>query len=170
MAEGFRQAYRLLRRSEQIADVLAAIERNARLLRAVRDALPPPLDTHCHHASCEAGVMTLITDSPVWSTRLRFFAPELARTLASRYGPISTWRFHVRPEASPLPRGAHPPHLSARSARHLIEAAGAIQDSRLALALYRLAQAGARAGRATNGDAQERPRPAPSGSDASAES
>lgn len=145
MTERFQQAYRFLRHSEEISDLLSAIERNTRLLRAVRLALPPPLDDHCHHASCKDGVLTLLTDSPVWSSRLRFFAPEIAQALAPRYGPISTWRFCVRPEASTpdwAAGDARAPRLSPQTARHLMETAGAIKDAGLAGALYRLAQAG----------------------------
>jgi hypothetical protein len=144
-----RHACRFLRSNERIAGYLAAVERNAKLLLDVRRALPPPLDERCLHAALDAGVLTLVTDSPVWSSRLRFFAPELQRGLARHYGPIATCRIRVQPRTVKPPSGpgANPRHkLSPRTAQHLMEAAAGIEDTELAAALRRLAKAGTRGG------------------------
>ena len=145
MPKQFRHAYRFLRRNDMIARYLTAIERDARLLREIRSALPQPLDEHCLHASLDAGALTLLTDSPVWSSRLRFFVPDLERALAPRHGSIASCRVRIQPPAvvpSPAP-GAPPKHkLSAGTTRHLMEAASGIEDAQIAAALRRLAKAG----------------------------
>lgn len=142
-----RHACRFLRGNEKIAEYLAAIERNAQLLEDARGALPPPLDEHCLHAVLEGGVLTLLADSPVWSSRLRFFAPELEQKLPRRYGPIASCRIRVQPQSvAPAPISSDtPPHrLSSRAAQHLMDAAAGIEDEEIAAALRRLARAGAR--------------------------
>lgn len=140
-----RHACRFLAGNVEIAAYLDVIERNAQLLRDVRQSLPPPLNERCLHASLDAEVLTLITDSPVWSSRLRFFAPELERSLRQGYGPITSCRIRIHPKAiTPAPTNgkARKYKLSSKTANHLIEAAAGIEDSELAAALCRLAKAG----------------------------
>ncbi len=144
MSKHFQHACRFLRHNEKIAGYVTAIERHTQLLREIRALLPPPLDEHCLHAHLDAGVLTLLTDSPVWSSRLRFFTPELERHLTPRHGSIVACRIRVRPQTSvPSPKPANH-KLSANTARHLIEVASGIEDPRLAAALRRLAKAGAK--------------------------
>jgi hypothetical protein len=98
------------------------------------------------HAALDAGELTLVTDSPVWSSRLRFFAPELESALAPRYGSIATRRIHIQPRATiptRAPGAARKYRLSARTRQHLMEAASGIEDAQIAAALRRLAKAGA---------------------------
>ncbi len=138
----FQQVSRFLRPDEATAVGLAAVQRNGRLLRKIRAFLGSPLDEHCLHASLDGRVLTLVTDSPVWSSRLRFFAPEIERGLDPRYGPISAWRIRVRPSAGERRTG--PRHkLSSAAVQHLMEAAAGIADARIAAALRRLAKTGA---------------------------
>lgn len=147
MPKQLRHACRFLQHDEKIADFLAAIKRNAQLLGEIRDALPSPLSEHCLHASLRAGGLTLLTDSPVWSSRLRFFAPELYRRLAPHHGPVITCRVRVQPPACApsTALGASAKHrLSAKTVQHLMEAAAGIEDEQIASALRRLAKAGAR--------------------------
>jgi len=141
MPKQFRHACRFLECGEKIAGYLAAVEHNARILREIRNILPTPLDEHCLHASLEAGVLTLITDSPVWSSRLRFFAPELERDLAPSRGRISTIHIRVRP-CMIAPTSSPKHKLSKRAAEHLMAAAAEIGDDQIAAALRRLAKTG----------------------------
>lgn len=144
MPKNVRHACRFLEGNEKIAAFLGAIERNAALLRETRRALPPPLDEHCLLAVLDAGVLTLTTDSPVWSSRLRFFAPEIQRTLKPKYGDIGSCRVRVRPTAV-APRIEKPRRLrlSEETQQLLVDAAAGIEDVDLATALRRLAKAGA---------------------------
>jgi len=137
-----RHACRFLQYDEKIVDCLTAIECHAQLLHEIRAVLPPPLDEHCLHAALDAGVLTLLTDSPVWSSRLRFFTPELEHHLVPRHGPIATCRIRVRPHASVSSAKALDNKLSATTVRHLMDAAAGIEDAELAAALRQLAKAG----------------------------
>ena len=142
MTQRIQPACRFLRRDEKIAGYIAAMERHRLLLQEIRRALPVPLNEHCLHASVDAGVLTLTTDSPVWSSRLRFFAPELERRIDHRYGPISSCRIRVQPLAvSDAPRPKR--KLSPQVIGHLLEAAQGAEDAQIAAALRRLAKAGA---------------------------
>jgi len=140
----FQHASRFLRHNEKIAGCLTAIERHTQLLHEIRAVLPPPLDEHCLHAALDTGVLTLITDSPVWSSRLRFFTPELEHHLTPRHGPIVTCRIRVQPRASVSSSKASGNMLSTTTIQHLMDAAAGIEDARLAAALRRLAKGGTR--------------------------
>ncbi len=144
MPKHFQHACRFLRHDERIAGCLAAIERYTHLLREIRAVLPSPLGEHCLHASLDAGVLTLLTDSPVWSSRLRFFAPELEHQLTPRHGPIAACRVRVRPHASASSSKVSSNKLPATTVQHLMDTAAGIGDARLAAALRRLAKAGTR--------------------------
>lgn len=147
MPKKIRHACRYLAGNEKIAVCLELIERSARLLGEARSALPPPLDEHCLHAVLDAGVLTLTTHSPVWSSRLRFFAPQLVQTLAPRFGPITSCRVRVQPPAAAPRLGTTPRYkLSARTEQHLVDAAAGIEDAELAITLRRLAKAGSARG------------------------
>jgi hypothetical protein len=135
-----------LRKSEQIAAVLGTIERNRRLLRAVHALLAAPLDAHCLHASLDGGRLTLDTDSPVWSSRLRFFAPELQGALAGDYGPIDACRVRVRPALAPKPteeRANAIRRLAPETVANLLQVAENLGEGDLSDALRRLARTGA---------------------------
>ncbi len=140
----FQHACRFLRQNEKTAGCFAAIEGHTQLLREIQAVLPPPLDEHCLYASLDTGVLTLLTDSPVWSSRLRFFTPELEHHLTPRHGPIVTCRIRVRPGASISSSKASNNKLSATTVQHLMDAAAGTEDARLAAALRRLAKTGTR--------------------------
>lgn len=144
MSKHFQHACRFLRHNEKTAGYIAAIERQTQLLGEVRAILPPPLDEHCLYAQLEAGVLTLLTDSPVWSSRLRFLTPEIEHRLAPRHGPIAACRIRIQPHAPGSPAKTANKRLSAKTVQHLMEVATGIEDVRLAAALRRLAEAGTR--------------------------
>jgi len=144
VSKDFQHACRFLQHDRKIADCLTAIEHHSRLLHEIRAVLPPPLDEHCLHATLDAGVLTLLTDSPVWSSRLRFFTSELEHHLPPHHGPIAACRIRVRPRASAPSSKTSGNRLSATTVRHLVDAAAGIEDARLAAALRRLAKTGVR--------------------------
>jgi hypothetical protein len=149
MPRTIQHASRFLRERGSVSAILEVIERQQRLLQAVRKLLPEPLDAHCLYASLVGFKLTLTTDSPVWSTRLRFFLPHLEGPLAKQFGRIKTWQVRVQPS-----RGLHgqqqlspatpAPAVSAQTVSHLMEAADSVDDPMLAEALRRLARAAAR--------------------------
>lgn len=136
-------ASRFLKRNDQIAALLAEIERSAALLRAVRGALPPPSDSHCLHAGLHQGILTLTCDSPTWAARVRFAAPQVQAALRGGYGKITSCRVRVQPQYEPRRRAEGRPQLSPEAVGHLRRAADDMEDPRIAAALRRLAQAGA---------------------------
>jgi hypothetical protein len=134
-----------LRASDSAAALLAAIDGNRTLLQAVREALPPPLDAHCLFAGIADGTLTLVTDAPAWSSRLRFFAPELLSSLQCNHGPIETTRIRVQPTCAPRApreRDGSDYRLSERTVRLLRDTAEGLGETDLARALRRLADAG----------------------------
>lgn len=145
MPRRFQQAARYLQGSGALGNLLACIERNAELLRAVRRALPPPLDAHCLHAAIEDRTLTLVSDSPVWGSRLRFLAPEVQRALNANQCGVERIRVRVQPASN---RDGHRnsaatrPALSEATITHLLEAAENVADEGIAAALRRLAEAG----------------------------
>ncbi|WP_164513454.1 DUF721 domain-containing protein [Thiosocius teredinicola] len=55
------------------------------LLAQVRQCLPVDLANHCLAAQFREQRLVLHTDSPVWATRLRYLAPEIASLLRLHY-------------------------------------------------------------------------------------
>lgn len=145
MPKRFQQAARYLQGSGTLGNLLACIERNAELLRAVRRALPHPLDAHCLHAAIEDRTLTLVSDSPVWASRLRFLAPEVQRALNANQGRVASIRVRVQPVSNRDTRrssAATRPALSGATIKHLLETAENVTDEGIAAALRRLAEAG----------------------------
>jgi hypothetical protein len=142
----FQQASRLLHSSGRVAELLDTIESNRLLLRKVRERLPAPLDDRCLHAALEEGVLTLVTDSAVWGSRLRFFAPELIKALGNGLGRIESTRVRIQPGASPHRRdhcGTRPLKMSRETVKLLTDTAEGLGDTQLSRALRRLAETGA---------------------------
>jgi hypothetical protein len=145
MARSIPHASRFLEHSGPLAPLLAEIARADALLRAVHRCLPPPLDSHCLHATLHEGTLTLVTESPAWASRLRFFAPEISHALGGDYGRISACRVRVRPQVVAAEHREGAPTLSQATVDHLLQAAAGAQDGAIAQALRRLALAGAAA-------------------------
>lgn len=145
MSKRIQHAFRFLGQNDAIASLLSSIERNAKLLREVRRILPQSLADHCSHAAIEDEVLILLTDSPAWGSRLRFFAPELLRSLHSPNGRATTCSVRIRPPSAPsaLTSGAAlKARLSDATVKHLLDTAGSVKDEEIAAALRRLAKAG----------------------------
>ena len=142
MSRQIQHASRFLRGNDTVGALLAGIERNARLLGDIRPILPPPLSLHCLHAAIEQGTLVLLTDGPVWGSRLRFFAPELQRALRPRHGRIAACHVRVIPPSSTLASEPTFPgaKLSVTTVAHLIDAARIVKDEAIAAALRRLAR------------------------------
>ena len=140
-----RHASRFLRDSEGTAPLLVLIDQQRQILRAVHDKLTPPLDNHCLHASLDEGKLTLVTDSPAWASRLRFFAPDLISALGLGLGRIEECRIRVQPPRSMgqgLGGEMKAPRLSPATTRLLLDAADAQGETNLGRALRRLAGSG----------------------------
>jgi len=139
-----RHISRFLHRNNRLRPILVRIDRDRRILDAIRDALPGDLRNHCIHAAAQNdNELVIHTTSPVWATRLRFVAPELVRAIPElspstritvRIASIPDNRQHTQ-----SPRRTEP-RLSPEARRHLLEAADDVANADLAAALRRLAR------------------------------
>jgi len=116
-------------------------ERKAReLLDLARARLPDDMAAHCVEARLSQGTLTLLFDSPAWTTRARFLAPELVRGMAQ----ADIARLECRatlpcPNQAERRSATQARGISAAAAAHLRAAALDIEDERLADSLRRLA-------------------------------
>lgn len=122
--------------------IAAHCNRLERLNALVSACLAHPLDRHCRVANLEQGVLTLHSDGPGWTTRLRFEAPRLLRTL--RQEPGFSALSEIRLRQPPLPTETPPPSrpaakLSAATGEHLRAVAAMTEIPSLREALLRLA-------------------------------
>lgn len=134
-----------LRRNRAAAGLLASCERDLSLLQAVHRLLAEELSPHCLHATLDGERICLITDGPVWASRLRFSVPQLVAGLAERFPQVREVRIRISPTRvdHPQPNGsANPSQMSEATIAHLREAAAGMPDPELAAALLRLAASG----------------------------
>lgn len=124
------------------AALLQQSQRLLRLTHTVQQYLPEPLNRHCMVANTQDDILILITDSPVWSSRLRFHAPALLRELQRRHAiPFKSVRVKISPpEQARQAVISERPQMSAATASLLHEVAGTLDDSGLGAALRRLAR------------------------------
>ncbi|HET8552675.1 MAG TPA: DUF721 domain-containing protein [Gammaproteobacteria bacterium] len=112
-----------------------------RVTDAVRSLLPPALASHCRGAAWRDGDLTIFVDSPVWTTRLRFYQPDLKNGLKRQFQTdVRRIRIKVMPRrfATPAPRPEPQQQVTASTRRLLDATANAIDDPELADALRRL--------------------------------
>jgi len=115
-----------------------------RLTSILNGILPPETAGHYHVAGLDSSTLTIITDSPVWTTRLRQLGPVIIETLSnkaenefqhvrivSRHGPIQA------------PAQIHQPVnrvLSEQSGQLVAQAAEYIEDKELKKILLKLSK------------------------------
>ena len=125
--------------------VLAQAQKLERWTMLLRSELPPECDGHYHVASIHDSTLVIVTDSPVWTTRLRQLGPLILQTLKNK---VSQNLQHVRiisrhgPAVSSYKPPAVKHELSPQSSRHIEQTAGYIQDKPLKDALLKIARHG----------------------------
>jgi len=112
----------------------------------LRGELPPESDGHYHVANIHDRTVVIMTDSPVWTTRLRQLGPRIL-TILQNNGRKNLLHIRVfsRPARSPVARPPDsvkpkPKHISLQSSRLLNQAASTIGDEGLREALLKLAR------------------------------
>jgi len=112
------------------------------LTRTLQEHLPEPLNRHCTVANIQNDSLVLLTDSPVWSSRLRFHAPALLRELERRHAMhLTKVLIRISPPEQARPVAvSHKPQMSATTAGLLRQVAASLSDPALGAALYRLAR------------------------------
>ena len=117
-----------------------------RLTSMLRGELPPESDGHYHVANIHDRTVVIMTDSPVWTTRLRQLGPRIL-TILQNNGRKNLLHIRVfsRPAQSPVakppdPVKTKPRQISRQSSRLLSQAASSIGDDGLREALLKLAR------------------------------
>ena len=128
--------------SDVCAVLLEHTQRLLQLTRTLQEHLPEPLNRHCAVANIHNDSLVLITDSPVWSSRLRFHAPVLLRELERRHAVrLKNVLIKISPEVRPSPRPrVRRATMSNATAALLEQVAGSVTDPALSGALHRLAR------------------------------
>lgn len=105
----------------------------------LRQLLPPPLPLHCNAAGVTQQTLTILVDSPAWGTRLRLHAPNLIRALADFQ--IKSIAVKIAPPSTPTRLIAkNRAAMSAATSQLLSHVADATSDTKLKMALQRLAR------------------------------
>lgn len=134
--------HHVLESNRQLAELLQRAREIRRSTEQVRRQLPPDLAGHVTAAQFEEGRLVLLTDSPVWASRLRFAEPGLRASL-NHVGEIkvkvlpSGGMIRTRKRSRPGVRT-----LSAQSAEQIRAIAAAVSDPQLTRALLKLAAHG----------------------------
>ena len=123
------------------AALLQQSQRLLHLTRTLQEHLPEPLNRHCTVANIHNDSLVLLTDSPVWSSRLRFHGPALLRELERRHAlHLTKVLIRINPPEPVRPVAvSHKPRMSASTAGLLRQVAGTLEDPALGAALRRLA-------------------------------
>ena len=117
-----------------------------RLTALLRGGLPPETDGHYHVANVHDRTLVIMTDSPVWTTRLRQLGPQILTLLQdSGWKKLQHIRVFSRPARSPVARPVQPAktpprQISQQTTRLLNQTAACIQDQGLKSALQKLAR------------------------------
>jgi hypothetical protein len=126
---------RLIRRAKELG----------RLTSLLRAQLPAECDGHYHVANIQGRTVVIMTDSPVWTTRLRQLGPQILMAL-HQDGRKSL--LHIRVFSRPSQalgakrvqaRKPQPKWISPQSSQLIHQAAACIDDDKLRQALHQLA-------------------------------
>ena len=113
------------------------------LLNLVRLQLPQPLDEHCVSAILHKHNLTLLADSPVWASRLRYLSRDLQQRLKQKRVKILNIKVKVcimeRPSRYPR-KSREATRLSPANAELLRSVGEGMQDKGLKDALLRLSR------------------------------
>ncbi len=118
-----------------------------RFLRQLQKLVTSCLPLDCHEHIQVTGIrenqLIILTDSPVWQTRLRLYSPTMIDAINQQDSLPMVNRVKIR--LSPLQReiekpAPEPRNLSDNSARIIAQTASAIDDTGLQAALYKLSQ------------------------------
>lgn len=118
-----------------------ALDQQAKLLAAVRKAIPAEFASACYHALIRDRVLVLHVDSAAWASRLRYLTPGLLSALRRAYPGLKSGRIRVRPSGTGRPAGRRA-RLSRAARSSLADAAEGMTDTDLSAALARLGRLG----------------------------
>ena len=121
-----------------------------RLTLMLRNELPPEVDGHFSVANIRDRTLVIMSDSPVWATRLRQLGPQIVNILQNN-GKKNLLHIQVfsRPSNSPVARQPEPTQrpartLSQQSTELINQTATYIEDENLREAMLKLAKRGSK--------------------------
>ena len=129
----------------QLGHLYRMLKQQQALLEQIREILPAPLNAHCLHARIDGKRLILHTDSPAWSTGLRFHAPRIIAGLNSLAPNLNKVDVRIIIEQEAKATTDRRNHLSGKTAALIRELADSLEDEALRAAFKRL-------GRASRGD------------------
>ncbi len=141
MAKKPRPIQTIIGSSSGLRPLLAQAREQTRITALVRENLPPPLPEHTLGTRIKGKELLIYTDSPAWSSRLRFCSRELQRQLRAKGLKIQRIRVRVSIDTPSRTAERHSMRkLSPANARLLEETARSIGAPGLSAALRRLAR------------------------------
>ena len=125
--------------------ILAHARKLERLTMLLRNELPPECDGHYHAAAIHDNTLVIVTDSPVWTTRLRQLGPKILQLLKNKT-PRSLQHVRIISRQGPAVSNHEPPvikrELSQTSSQHIAQTASYIEDKPLKKALLKISRHG----------------------------
>lgn len=133
----------LLGKKGEVEHLVTQTNELKRLTRLLQAELNPSLAPHCHVARLAPPHLTVVVDSPAWSTRLRYQSTGLMRQLAKKHHIFqNVTDIEIKIYPARLQRRAPssvPRHISSSAATVITDMANSIDDPGLKQALLRLA-------------------------------
>lgn len=133
----------LLGKKGEVEHLVTQTNELKRLTRLLQAELNPSLAPHCQVARLKPPHLTIVVDSPAWSTRLRFQSTGLLRQLAKKHHIFhGVTDIEIKIYPARLQRRIPPSvtrHISPGAATVISDMANSIDDPELKQALLRLA-------------------------------
>ncbi|BAO43511.1 DUF721 domain-containing protein [Thiolapillus brandeum] len=131
----------VLEDGDQLGHLKRMLKKQQALLEQVRKILPAPLNEHCLHARIDAERLILHTDSPAWSTGLRFHAPRILKELRCLAPNLEKTDIRIMVEQDIRPTKTRRSSLPGETASLIRELADGLADSDLRAAFKHLGRA-----------------------------
>ncbi len=133
----------LLGKKGEVAQLVTQGRHLQRLTRLLQNELDPALAPHCYIGALTPPQLTIVVDSPAWSTRLRFQSASLIRQINKKYKEFQGVN-HIEIKIYParVQRRAPPPVprlISPSAAKGITQMANSLDNPNLKQALLRLA-------------------------------
>jgi len=128
----------VLEDGSQLGHLNRMLKQQRTLLEQIRKILPAPLNEHCRHARIDNERLVLHTDSPAWSTGLRFHAPRIIAGLKSRAPNLKKVDVRIILEQEFRPAEGRRGSLPEKTAALIRELADGLEDAELRAAFKHL--------------------------------
>ena len=125
--------------------ILAKARKLEHLTTLLRNELPPECDGHYQVAAIHDRTLVVVTDSPVWTTRLRQLGPLILQILENKT-PQNLQHVRIISRHGPTISNHEPPtvkhELSQQSSQLIAQTASYIKDKPLQKALLKISRHG----------------------------